>query len=197
MSEYKLFHGDCLDVLPSLEDASVDAVITDPPYGTKKAAWDHSIDKLFLSECLRISRGYCLFFYSNTRLWHILGLLHELGRDTWVIPWHKPNAMGFERKFAPQWVPIVCTYTKACPFWGKDLIQAAIVPQRIDHPTPKQIDVTSWLIEKATKRGQSVIDPFFGSGTTGHACANLERSFVGIEKDAQYYASGAERIASA
>ena len=74
-----LILGDCLEVLPSLAAGSVDAVITDPPYGTKKVVWDESVDRDLFAECLRVSRGYFLFAYSNTRLWHILGELHASG----------------------------------------------------------------------------------------------------------------------
>jgi site-specific DNA-methyltransferase (adenine-specific) len=193
----RLMHGDCLDVLPTLEAGSVDAVVTDPPYGTKNLPWDHSIDARLVAECLRISRGYCAFYYSNTRLWHLLGIIHNLGRDAWVVPWHKPNAMGFERKFAPQWVPVVVAYHKGCGFWGQDHIRAAIVPQKIDHPTPKQIDVTAWLIERASAEGGTVLDPFMGSGTTGVACVNTGRAFIGIEREAPYYAIAERRISEA
>jgi site-specific DNA-methyltransferase (adenine-specific) len=188
--------GDCLSIMRSLPDGFASAIITDPPYGTKKAAWDHSIDRDVFSECLRVSNGYCLFFYSNTRLWHILGLLHDLGRDTWVIPWFKPNAMGFERRFAPQWVPIVCAYRGNLPFWGKDLISVPIIPQDVDHPTPKPVKVVEWLIEKATKPGDLVVDPFLGSGTTAIACLNTGRRCFGIENHAPYFATAQRRLAS-
>lgn len=62
MSEVKLYLGDCLEVMKTLEAGSVDAIITDPPYGTKVTGWDESIDPLIFAECLRISRGYCAFF---------------------------------------------------------------------------------------------------------------------------------------
>jgi site-specific DNA-methyltransferase (adenine-specific) len=189
--------GDCLEILPTLEAGSVDAVITDPPYGTKKVEWDESVDPLIFRECLRVSRGYCTFFYSNTRLWHILGILHGLGVDTWTAVWNKNNAMGFERKFAPHWVPIVITHHSKCKFFGPDLISAPIIVQDIGHPTPKPVRVNEWLIEKATNPGDTILDPFMGSGTTGVACVKLGRSFIGIEKEPRYFDIAQKRIAAA
>lgn len=193
---YELHQGDCLEVMASLPSQSVDAVITDPPYGTKKVEWDESIDPQIFSECLRVSKGYCVFFYSNTRLWHILGILHGLGVDTWVGVWNKTNAMGFERKFAPLWVPIVIAYRKGVQFFGQDVIQYPIIRHKFDHPTPKPVPVTERLIERTTKEGDTVLDPFMGSGTTGVAAMNLKRRFIGVEKDADYFALAKSRLAS-
>ena len=191
----ELIHGDCLKILPLIPDKSVDAVITDLPYGTKKTGWDHSVDPIVFSEFLRISRGYVVSFYSNTRLWHILGEYHKLGVDTWVMPWYKSNAMGFERRFAPQWVPIVVAYSGKMKFWGKDLISVPITPHKdVKHPTPKPVAVMEWIIERATSAGDIVIDPFMGSGTTGMACINTGRNFIGIEKGATYFAEAKDRI---
>jgi len=175
----------------------VDSVVTDPPYGTLKTQWDHSIDERVFAECLRVARGYAVFFYSNTRLWHILGVLHGLGVDTWTLAWHKPNAMGFERRFAPIWVPIVCAHRKGCAFWGQDLHSCAVVPHGFDHPTPKPLGVTRWLVEKACPEGGTVLDPFLGSGTTGVACVETGRHFIGIEINPDYCAIAEKRIREA
>jgi site-specific DNA-methyltransferase (adenine-specific) len=189
--------GDCLEILPTLADKSVDAVITDPPYGTKKVVWDESVDPFVFSECIRVARGYSAFFYSNTRLWHILGILHGLGVDIWTASWHKNNAMGFERKYAPHWVPIVIAYHKDCKFFGPDVLSGPIIPVDFDHPTPKPLSVVEKLIRQATNEGDTVIDPFMGSGTTGVACVKLGRNFIGIEKEPKYYDIAARRIAEA
>ena len=189
--------GDCLPWLRGLRDACVDAVVTDPPYGTKKVAWDETVDRELFAECLRVSRGYCLFAYSNTRLWHILGELHALGVDAWTLAWHKPNAMGFERKFAPQWVPVVCAYRNGVPFWGQDLKAFPIIPHDFDHPTPKPVPLLEWLVEKACPEGGTVLDPFLGSGTTAVACVNTGRHFLAAELDPGYCDIARRRIADA
>lgn len=62
------------------------------------------------------------------------------------------------------------------------------------HPTQKPVALMEYLIKTYTNEGDTVIDPFMGSGTTGVACKNLNRSFIGIEKDAEYFQIACERI---
>jgi hypothetical protein len=65
------------------------------------------------------------------------------------------------------------------------------------HPNEKPLTLMERLVILCSNPGDTVIDPCFGSGTTGHACANTGRNFIGIEKAADYFRSGAERIAAA
>ena len=188
-----LYLGDCRNILPTL--AKVDAVVTDPPYGTHVTDWDVSIDEGTIAAILDAAETYAVFFYSNTRLMHILSAIRACGRDAWVAVWHKPNAVGFERRFAPQWVPVVIAYRGSPPFWGKDLCACPIVVQDIDHPTPKQVGITEWLVLQT--RGQSILDPFMGSGTTAVACVNLGRKFIGIEIEPRYFDIACRRVEDA
>ena len=190
-----LYLGDCLEVMPEL--GKVDAVVTDPPYGTQVTSWDASLAPQVFSQIDSMTAGYSVWFYSNTRLAHILTALKSDTRDTWVAVWHKSNAMGFERKFAPQWVPVVIAYDKGAKFWGKDLHECAIVKQPFDHPTPKQIGITQWCVDRASSESQTILDPFMGSGTTGVACVNLGRKFIGIEIDPGYFDVACKRIREA
>lgn len=187
-----IYHGDCRDLLPSLR---VDAIVTDPPYGTKVTEWDESVDAEAFRLCVDATDGYSAFFYSNTRLQHILAALTLAGADTWTAVWHKSNSVGFERKFAPQWTPIVIAYKNPRKFWGKDLCYCPIkVHKGIDHPTPKPLGVTMWLIEQATEPGQIVLDPFAGSGTTLEAAKRLGRKAIGIEVEERYCEVAAKRL---
>lgn len=65
------------------------------------------------------------------------------------------------------------------------------------HPTQKPLALLQWLIATYTNPGDTVLDPVMGSGTTGHACANLGRRFIGIEKDPTYFATAKARIEAA
>jgi site-specific DNA-methyltransferase (adenine-specific) len=65
------------------------------------------------------------------------------------------------------------------------------------HPTQKPIALLEYLVKTYTNAGDTVLDFTFGSGTTGAACGNLGRRFVGIERDAEYFRLGSERIATA
>lgn len=187
--------GDCRDYLGMAPRC--DATVTDPPYGTKVTPWDESVERQIFCGILAVTKGYAAFFYSNTRLWHLLGILHGEGVDSWVCAWHKPNAMGFERRFSPQWVPVVVAYPRGVKFWGKDLHACPITPQDVNHPTPKPIGITEWLVERASAPGDLILDPFMGSGTTGIACANLGRRFLGIERDQAHFSEACRRIEDA
>ena len=62
------------------------------------------------------------------------------------------------------------------------------------HPTQKPVEVMKWLIDRLTDEDDLVLDPFMGSGTTGVACMNANRSFVGIEIDENYFNIAVNRI---
>ena len=62
------------------------------------------------------------------------------------------------------------------------------------HPTQKSVDLMCKLIELVTLEGQTILDPFMGSGSTGVACKNLNRNFIGIELDERYFNIAKERI---
>lgn len=190
-----LYLGDCREILPTFP--AMDAVVTDPPYGTKVTEWDEPVDDETVRLILEKSTGYSALFYSNTRLATLLTTIRDSGRDAWVAVWHKPNAMGFERRFAPQWVPIAIAYNGKLPFWGKDYCSCPIVPQDIDHPTPKPLGITKWLIERCSLPNYTILDPFMGSGTTGVAAVQMGRYFVGIERDQKHFETACERIREA
>jgi len=65
------------------------------------------------------------------------------------------------------------------------------------HPTQKPVGVFRWIIEHYTDAWQIVLDPFMGSGTTGVACGNLRRKFIGIELDPGYFDIACKRIEDA
>jgi site-specific DNA-methyltransferase (adenine-specific) len=65
------------------------------------------------------------------------------------------------------------------------------------HPTQKPVAVMKWIIELTTKGGDTIFDPFMGSGTTGVACLQLGRNFIGCEIDPKYYAIAEKRIREA
>jgi site-specific DNA-methyltransferase (adenine-specific) len=68
---------------------------------------------------------------------------------------------------------------------------------KLEHPCPKPVRAWEWLIEKASQPGETVLDPFMGSGTTGVACAKLGRKFIGIEIEPRYFDIACRRIEEA
>jgi site-specific DNA-methyltransferase (adenine-specific)/modification methylase len=65
------------------------------------------------------------------------------------------------------------------------------------HPTQKPIGLMEWCITKAPETANTICDPFMGSGTTGVAAMNLEKRFIGIERDCKYFDIACERISQA
>jgi len=74
-------------------------------------------------------------------------------------------------------------------------------PQNMDggkvHPTQKPVSLMEWVLLKFTKKGDTILDPFMGSGSTGVACVRTGRNFIGIEKDPEYFAIAEKRIVGA
>jgi DNA modification methylase len=196
--------GDCLEILPTLPDKSVDAIITDPPYGIDKADWDGDVWDLLkgaADECARIIKpeGVCFWFCSIRYLPKALEATAAIPYR-WQFIWYASNNMQHgDIGFAKYTPCLVLSHGKA---WRnmQDLRNVAIPPKpvkNIGHPTQKPIDLIKYLVEKTTKEGGVVLDPFIGSGTTAVACVELGRDFVGCELKPEYYDLAQRRIAEA
>lgn len=192
-----LYLGDCLEVMPTLEP--VDAVVTDPPYGIAdkwkggfgaKHGWSnqHSMketrnrwdaEPLGLSECEALmSAG------KRVVIWG--GNYFPLPPSRCWLVWNKP-----ERGF---------TLAEAELAWTNfDSVVRVFDAPRSEpgrqHPTQKPVSVMEWSIRRAG--GQTTLDPFMGSGTTGVACVNLGRKFIGIELEEKYFDIACRRIEEA
>jgi DNA modification methylase len=196
----KLYHSDCLEILPHLEP--VDLVLTDPPYGVKMDKgfegfggfgppiarrqyadnWDCSRpDKKVFDLILSISKSALIFggnFFAD--------ILPQ--SKHWIV-WDKKNTMptfgdceliytNIDRKSVKKYT---CEYNGLL---GKE-------GERV-HPTQKPIKLFISLIEDY--QGNVVLDPFLGSGTTAVACERLKRRWIGIEIEEKYCEIAAKRI---
>jgi len=183
-----LYHGDCLDVLPTLE--GVDAIICDPPYGVTKFEWDCVVKQEWLDACLAATVGP-VAMVNATRpdiLRHMLALTPSCER---VIAWRQPKVTAKGGLFW-SWQPVFVWRAK--DFEGWDTVEYPTDGGNYVHPTQKPVQLMAWLM-KVTQSGKTVCDPFMGSGTTGLACLRTGRNFIGIERDAAHYATACDRIA--
>lgn len=220
-----LYLGDCLAILPTLD--SVDHVISDPPYEDELHAAVGRIrrsdgremvadlgfggvnaDRAAIArECVRLSQGWCILFTlaEGVRAWR--DELQAVGAkyDT-CIAWVKPdstprmNGQGPARGFE-------CAVTSWCAAgyrsWnagGKRGIYTHCVnnAERTGlHPTEKPRRLMAELVADFTKAGQSICDPFMGSGTTGVAAVQAGRTFIGMERDPAHFALACRRIEDA
>ena len=194
----EIWNDDCLNVLKKMPDKSVDLILTDPPYNVDfqyKEYKDKRPDykkwcREWFQEIQRVSKNQCISVgIVNVTMWT------KIKEPHWIICWWKPAAMGRSPFGFCNWEPIL--------FWGKpkknqgcDVIRATIKPDKSleGHPCPKPLDWGLKLVELLTNEGDTILDPFMGSGTTGVACANLNRNFIGIEISEKYCQIAEERI---
>ena len=196
MSDITLIHGDCLQVMRDMPDNSVDAVVTDPPYNAKKAFMNDNLDdeqyKIFIlnivNSCEKIA---------NTRIF-FTGLINLF---VWPKPknlliWTKLNGTsGAGNIIHNKYEPIAC-YGKIKNLMT-DVFNYPIEYGTYKHPTQKPLKLMKILIAKMTDPGATILDPFMGSGTTGVACVQTGRNFIGIEIDEKYYNIAQRRIKDA
>ena len=192
-----LWNADCLQVLPTLEPGSVDACVTDPPYGVgfKYANHDDSCDG-YEAWC---REWYGLLVQVTPNILMSCGAVNvsmwaRIDPFRWQAAWLKPAAMGRSPFGFCNWEPML--------LWGKpngcstDCFAAAILPDKEleGHPCPKPV---KWGIESVVRMSiedRTILDPFMGSGTTGVACVRTGRKFIGIEIDPGYFQIAVKRI---
>jgi len=191
-----LYLGDCLEILPTLP--KVDAVVTDPPYGIgadKTKAHSSIRDNIIwpkqkwdLARPSNDAFTLILKAAESQIIWggnYFADLLPASG--AWLA-WIKPEA---EKGFSLADMELCWTNLSfAC--------RCKTLNRRDgnEHPTQKPVALMEWCMGFVPK-AQTILDPFMGSGTTGVACANLGRKFIGIEIEERYFDIACERITHA
>lgn len=224
IGDCRLLLGDCLEILPVL--GNVDHVITDPPYEDElhKAVGRirrndgremiqdlgfegiNSSRSVIAKAIVEASNGWALIFTlaEGVRAWR--DDLQSVGAkwDT-VLAWIKPdasprfNGQGAARGFE-NCITVWCG--KGYRSWnggGKRGIytHCVNVGRHGAHPTEKPLPLMRDLVADYTQRGQTILDPFMGSGTTGAACIKLGRKFIGIELSEEHFDTAIERVTDA
>ena len=184
-----LYLGDCLEILPTL--GRVDAVITDPPYGINKEGWDSSFPDYLITEGFRLSD----FMAVIPGIWS-LGRCISLMEDKylWTIAGHKGGGMTNTPIGFNNWQPIVLG-GKTKHRIGVDAFDFRPTDAGVPsfHSCQKPVNFMAWIIERCTQPTDTILDPFMGSGTTGVACVQTGRNFIGIEINATYFAIAERR----
>ena len=213
----ELYNGDCLEILPTLESGSVDAVVTDPPYGIG----------FKYSTYVDTAEGYGEWLLSIIEKCEIL-----CNESSPVFVWQAMlNAKMFALWFPRDWrifcaaknfvqmrpTPMQYSYDPVLVWWtdgvnkpysrgdaSRDfhIANTANTMNRKDndsggHPCARPLDQVTHIIDQWVKPGGTVIDPFMGSGTTGVACVKTGRNFIGVELDPGYFAIAKRRIEKA
>jgi len=194
-----LILGDCLAVLPTLATGSVDAVITDPPYGAGIADWDtEPLRQDCLTEMLRVSTGPVLAFGScyPEHMARVFSLTPPPQR---VLIWNVSFSQSKARRNGMfyHWQPIYCWGLAGTAAVGTDVFRFPTdnIQHGFAHPGMKPLRLMRRLV--SLFQVKTILDPYMGSGTTGVACVQTGRRFLGIEIDPAYFAIAEKRIAEA
>jgi site-specific DNA-methyltransferase (adenine-specific) len=211
---HQLINGDCFEILRSMPDKSVDHVITDPPYGerTHKGArinahggnaidFNSITEEQFFQLCtefLRISRRWIIMTCELT----MAAKAEEKGFPVirvgaWVKPNPTPQFTG--DRPGQGWEAVLMLHDKGKKKWNGGGCAAVWIHNKIsgDHPTQKPLTLIKDWVADFTDPGETILDPFMGSGTTGVAALEMGRNFTGIEIDKKYFNIAQKRIESA
>jgi len=235
MVKTELHNGDCLEVMKSIQDNSVDMILTDLPYGTTACKWDTVLDleKLWggYNRILKDNGAVVLNaqqpFTTTLASSNIKNFRYE-----WI--WEKPqgtnplnakimplksheNVLVFYQK-KPTYNPQMWMSTPYSGFKSDDKkigeVYGSLNSEHRDnptgerypksilkfkqekglHPTQKPVEMMEYFIKTYTNETEIVLDSTMGSGTTGVACVNTNRNFIGIELDDAYFKTAKNRI---
>ena len=233
---YKLFNGDCLEVMKRLPDKSIDMILCDLPYGVTNNKWDKIIPFELLWQAYNriIKDNGCIALFGNQPFTSHLVISNEK-YFRYSLVWVKNKFSDFlNAKRKPMKVnEDICIfykkqptynpqYTYAEPYtrWntqnavdkqtnyskhksnvaksdGKRLPLTVLNFNRVErplHPTQKPVDLLEWLIKTYTNENEIVLDNCMGSGSTGVACLNTGRKFIGIELYKNYFDIAKDRL---
>lgn len=251
MNKQELYCGDCLTVMPSIPDSSIDLILCDLPYGTSVVhKWNKALplEKLWeeYERIIKPNGVICLFgtqpftsqlICSNIKLFRYLWLwkketptgflnanykplnaieeiavfskakVGSLSKNP--IPYHPPTLKAVDKvktnKVGNTWRSAMgyksehnqlnsgTEYVQKFTNYPTTILEYAREKEQI-HPTQKPIDLLEFLIKTYTNENDVVLDNCMGSGSTGVACVNTNRSFIGIEKERIYYDLANKRI---
>ena len=237
MSEYTLFHGDCLEIMKEIPNKSIDMILCDLPYGTTRNKWDIIIDldSLWGQYERIIKDNGAIVLFSQMPFSFILGSSNlKLFRYEWI--WKKNKATGFlnSKKMPLKSHENILVFYKKLPTYNiqnlikkatptinkgsrgrmsevsnynvankdaiqeyenypKDILSFGVVMKPV-HPTQKPVELLEYLIKTYTNENETVLDNCMGSGSTGVACINTNRNFIGIELEEKYFNIAKQRI---
>lgn len=236
-----LMHGDCLELMKTIPDGSIDLILADIPYGTTQCKWDSVLDLSemwkHLKRIVKPNSAILLFAQlpfdkvlasSNMRMlkyewiWEKTAATGHLNAKKMPMKAHE-NILVFYNKL-PDYYPIKTTgHVRKSATADKGKLKSEIYgsengitiydsteryPRSVLkfssdkqtsnlHPTQKPVALLEYLIKTYTQESETVLDFTMGSGSTGVACVNTNRSFIGIELDEHYFNIAKKRIESA
>lgn len=210
-----LYLGDCLEIMASLP--TFDAVITDPPYGTQNLAGGYgrrqlhdvgdgmgrviandedlgAIEAAFPMLLQRVSKGWMAVFYAARKTPEFV---QATAGGVWFggVVWDKGMpGLGYHIRYQHEDIAIFRVGEPERPERPLLSVVRAAATGGEEHPHEKPVRLLEALVDWLAPSAGAVLDPFMGSGSTGVACLNLGRSFVGIEVEQSHFDTACKRL---
>lgn len=205
---------DCMEYMKSMEDASIDLIVTDPPYlltHTKIKSGEefdgmeymdelstmaHGIENEQLDEFMRILKKPNMYLWGNWKLIvKYLDYFMDKDVNTNLLCWHKTSIVPMCNNI---WVADTeyCLYVRGegvrlhggfndhKTYWVSDNMDIRM--NKMGHPTVKPLNIIKQMVKNSSVEGDVVFDPYLGSGTTAVACKLLNRNCIGCEIEPKY-----------
>jgi len=189
---YQLFKSKFQAV--ELEPNSIDAIITDPPYALEFIPEYKNLSE-YANRVLK-PNAPCLVMCGQSWLGDVLTALSSNLNYVWTLAYFSPgkSTQVFSRKIKSNWKPVIFLVNgeNQCEHIG-DYINSGKYDKRF-HDWGQTEEGMAQLVERFTVKGDIVLDPFCGAGTTGVAAINMERRFIGIDNDEYSIKQTGERL---
>lgn len=220
----KIYNQDCLEGMKNINNNSIDAIITDPPYdisrdnnfttmgraGIDFGEWDKGFNQFsWLPEAYRVLKdGGTLFIFNDWKnVGEIAKYCESIGFEIKdMVRWKKTNPMprNRDRRYITDF-EVAVWLVKPKGKWVFNRLSNTydtceyIYPltpksEKVGHSTQKPVQLMNEIILRHTNENQLILDPFIGSGTTAISCINAKRNYIGFELDNTYYNLACERI---
>jgi len=206
-----VIQGDCLEVMDDIPDKSIDMVLTDIPYGEVNRSsnglrnldkgladvFDFSLEEMVIKLC-RVTKGSMYIFCGTEQVSGIREQMVINGLSTRLVIWNKTNPSPMNGQHI--WLSSIecCVYGKFKNATFNESCKGSVLNfpsgRGKIHPTQKPLKLFEYIVSVSSNKGDVVLDPFAGSGTTGVACKKLGRNYILIEKEKEYCEIAEKRI---
>ncbi len=197
----QLYTGDFREVLATLPPESVDAIITDPPY----LAEFIPLFEPLAQHAARLLKphGVLVVMVAHLHLFDYMNALNQHLKYRWICAYvmDGPKASVSAARFGAAWKPLLVyvrrdardlRFVPSDVFYGANKTEDGL--EKTHHHWQQSLQGFIDIVQRFTEPGDIVLDPFLGSGTTGVACLQLNRQFIGCDNDSSAVAIAIQRI---
>ena len=215
---YKIYNDDCLKIMSNIENLSIDLVVTDPPYlmnyqsnrrkkedrfeKIKNDKDNYELIQKYFQECHRIMKDNTAIYCFCS--WHNIDFFKQEFEKYFklknIIVWNKNNHGTGDLKgsYAPKYEFILFGHKGRVLLREKriaDVIDCAKIPsKKLTHPTEKPQELLEIFIKQSSDENDIVYDGFMGTGSCGLVANRLNRKFIGVELDVNYFNVAVDRM---